>query len=237
VVSALLKARQNPVVRKVDPAKLKRRPRALPSAIGAVTVPDVASPIRRAEEQDQLLGESRRLSERTLIQALLLRLGHDLGFDIWVCESDRYKAVGGKRFTDIPNLQNVLSLQLDEATRKTIELMDVLWLDGHAPVAAFRIETGTTISSGLLRMSDLIAMRPEMNISLFVVAPDNSRNRVIAEVNRATFASLNPPLGQICRFVSFRTLRQEIKHMRKRLAHLSLEYLDEISESCEAEEK
>jgi hypothetical protein len=62
-------------------------------------------------------------------------------------------------------------LQFDEATNRTIELIDVLWLKGNAVVAAFEIESTTSIYSGLLRMSDLIAMQPNLNIPLYLVAP------------------------------------------------------------------
>lgn len=69
-----------------------------------------------------------------------------------------------------------LPLRFDEATNKTIELIDVLWLQGNAIVAAFEIENTTSIYSGLLRMSDLIAMQPNLNIPLFLVAPDDRRD-------------------------------------------------------------
>ena len=41
------------------------------------------------------------------------------------------------------------------------------WLKGNAVVAAFEIESTTSIYSGLLRMSDLIAMQPNLNIPLY----------------------------------------------------------------------
>jgi hypothetical protein len=47
-------------------------------------------------------------------------------------------------------------------------MIDVLWLDGNAIVAAFEIESTTSIYSGLLRMSDLLAMQPNLNIPLFL---------------------------------------------------------------------
>ena len=50
------------------------------------------------------------------------------------------------------------------------------------------IEHTTSIYSGLLRMSDLVAMQPNLQIPLFIVAPDVRRNKVIEEVNRPTFA-------------------------------------------------
>ena len=49
----------------------------------------------------------------------------------------------------------------------TIELIDVLWLQGNAIVAAFEVESTTSIYSGLLRMSDLVAMQPNLNIPLW----------------------------------------------------------------------
>lgn len=52
-----------------------------------------------------------------------------------------------------------LPLQFDDATNRTIELIDVLWLDRNSIVAAFEIESTTSIYSGLLRMADLVAMR------------------------------------------------------------------------------
>jgi hypothetical protein len=65
-----------------------------------------------------------------------------------------------------------LPLQFDEVTNRTIELIDVLWLRGNAIVAAFEIESTTSIYSGLLRMSDLITTQPNLNIPLYLVAPD-----------------------------------------------------------------
>jgi hypothetical protein len=68
-------------------------------------------------------------------------------------------------------------LQFDEATNRTIELIDVLWLKGNAVVAAFEIESTTSIYSGLLRMSDLIAMQPNLNIPLYLSPPTSAARR------------------------------------------------------------
>ena len=95
-----------------------------------------------------------------------------------------------------------LPLQFDEATNRTIELIDVLWLRGNAIVAAFEIESTTLIYSGLLRMADLIAMQPNLNIPLYLVAPDERREKVLIEVNRPRFSRLSPPLSEVCRFIS-----------------------------------
>jgi len=142
----------------------------------------------------------------------------------------------GKKFNDLPKLKNELPLQFDDATNKTIELIDVLWLQGNAIVAAFEVERTTSIYSGLLRMSDLVAMQPNLNIPLYLVAPDDRREKVMTEVNRPTFSKLSPPLSEICRFISFSGLKNQISQVSSILRFLKPEFLEELSESCELEE-
>lgn len=143
----------------------------------------------------------------TEIQWHLLKLGNDLGLDIWAARNDRNWSFNGKRFADLPRMRQSLPRQFDEVTSRTIELIDVLWLRGNAIVAAFEVESTTVIYSGLLRMADLLAMQPNLNIPLYVVAPEERRDKVFTEVNRPTFSRLTPPLKDACRFISFTTLR------------------------------
>lgn len=233
VVRAVLDARDNPVKRPVDKRKLKYRPAALRAKIGSVTVPDSTGdePVSQLE-----LKESKKPTEHTEVQWLLLKLGSDMGFDIWVARNDRGKQFKGKSFLDLPKLKTDLPLQFDDATNKTIELIDVLWLQGSAIVAAFEIESTTSIYSGLLRMADLIAMQPNLNIPLYLVAPEERREKVMIEVNRPTFSRLSPPVSEICRFISFTGLKNQIKQASAYISYLKPEFLDELSESCELEE-
>jgi hypothetical protein len=108
-----------------------------------------------------------------------------------------------------------------------------LWLDGNSIQAAFEIEHTTSIYSGLLRMSDLVAMQPKLQIPLFIVAPDARRTKVFAEVNRPTFARLKTPLVQVCRFISFDALRDHIDKAGQWSRYMRPEVLQEISEACE----
>ena len=95
-------------------------------------------------------------------------------------------------------MKAALPLQFDDATNRTIELIDVLWLQGNAIVAAFEIESTTSIYSGLLRMADLIwRCSLNLNIPLYLVAPDERRDKVMEEVNRPTFSRLNPALASV----------------------------------------
>ena len=115
-------------------------------------------------------------------------------------------------------------------------MIDVLWLEGNAIVAAFEIESTTWIYSGLLRMSDLIAMQPNLNIPLYLVAPDERRDKVMSEVNRPTFSRLSPPLSEVCRSISFSALKEQIEKVGPYLRFMKPDFLHELSESCEPEE-
>ena len=231
ITEAILAAQQNPIVRSFDERKLKYRPRALKAKIGLVTVPESEEEETFKEEH-----EEKKPKEHTEIQWHLLKLGSDMGFDLWAARNDRNRSWDGKKFADFKKLKTELPSQFDDATNRTIELIDVLWLKGNAIVAAFEIESTTSIYSGLLRMSDLIVMQPNINIPLYLVAPDERREKVISEVNRPTFSKLPQPLSEVCRFIAFSTLKDQIKAVSHILRFIKPEFLEEISESCEIEE-
>ncbi len=230
VLAAVVGAQTNPVKRPVDPAKLARRPNTLKTKIGSVTVPDTDEP---SEEPMGIVKES---SAHTEIQWLLLKLGNDMGLDVWAARNDRNREYEGNYFSGLSRLKSELPLQFDEATNKTIELIDVLWLRGNAIAAAFEIESTTSIYSGLLRMSDLISMQPNLNIPLYLVAPDERRQKVFTEVNRPTFSRLSPPMSETCRYISFSSLRDQVKQIASVVRYLKPEFLEDFSESCELEE-
>jgi hypothetical protein len=230
VVQALIEAKENPVIRPVDKRKLQYRPKPIKAKIGSVTIP--ASEDSGEVEQDSV----KPPTGHTEMQWLLLKLGSDMGFKVWVARNDRSKDYKGKKFCELSKLISELPLQFDDATTKTIELIDVLWLQGNAIVAAFEIESTTSIYSGLLRMSDLIAMQPNLNIPLYLVAPDERREKVMTEVNRPTFLKLSPPLSEMCRYISFSSLKEQINQAAQYIRFLKPEFLEELSESCELEE-
>ena len=231
VYDALLSASANPVTRPVDHKKLLHRPRALTAKIGVVTVPE-----REEDSISQIELEEKKPTEHTEIQWLLLTLGTGMGFEVWVARNDRGRSFDGNNFAEISRIKKELPLQFDDATNKTIELIDVLWLRGNAIIAAFEVESTTSIYSGLLRMADLIAMQPNLNIPLYLVAPDERRDKVSTEVNRPTFKRLEPPLSEICRFISFTTLKEKIHSISGILRFIKPEILEDISESCSLDE-
>ncbi len=243
VVRAVLEAQANPVNRPVDPAKLAKRPKVVRTKLGPVTVPGTDEPMESEEptEAPTPAAEAptdvaKEPTSHTEIQWLLLKLGNDMGLNVWAARNDRGREYDGHRFADLPRLQAELPHQFDEATNRTIELIDVLWLRKNAIVAAFEIESTTSIYSGLLRMSDLIAMQPNLNIPLYLVAPDERRNKVLSEVNRPTFSRLSPPLKAVCRYIAFSVLREQLPQDPRVVRYLTPDFLEEFSESGEIED-
>jgi len=76
VVAAIVDAKDHPITRPVDAAKLARRPRALKAAIGPVTVPDSTEEPELVREQ---AAEPRDPTAHTELQWSLLKLGNDMG--------------------------------------------------------------------------------------------------------------------------------------------------------------
>jgi len=229
IFEAIEEATQNPVKREYDEKKYYRRPRTFESQkVGTVTVPEPET-----DSEDFSPTPDDKITHEE-IQYLLLRLGSDMGLDVWVAKNDRNKNYGGNNYQDIPRLKSTLPIQFDDATNKTIELIDVLWLQGDAIMAAFEVEHTSAIYSGLLRMSDLISMQPNIKINLFIVAPDERQDKVISEVNRPTFSKLKPPLHKVCRYIPYSRLKGELDQIGYRITYLKPEFLNEIAEDCSA---
>ncbi len=98
VVQALLEAQHNPISRSFIRQKLDRRPTVLRTKIGPVTVPG-NEPIENAEDSLEEITEEPRL--HTEIQWMLLKLGNNMGLDVWVANNDRNRKVNGQFFTDL----------------------------------------------------------------------------------------------------------------------------------------
>jgi EVE domain len=232
IIAALEDAQQSPVFRDFDRRKLERRVPVYETSTGLVTVPEdvdevVSDDDTQAEDESPITHEE--------IQWRLLSLGAQMGLDVWVARNDRSSSFDGQVFQSIS--RSSLPRQFDEATNRIIELIDVLWLRGSAIVAAFEIEHTTSVYSGLLRMADLVAMQPNINIHLYIVAPDDRREKVRSEINRPTFSrALKPPLPEICRFIPYSSLKSKLEQAGSLVRYLRPDFLDEIAEAVEAED-
>jgi len=191
-----------------------------------VTVPEG----REAVEVVPEAGEE-EVRESLKIQALLADIGSRMGMQIWIPRSDRAAVLTEWRGDHPPVLER-LPLNYDDTTLRTIEHIDVLWLKGRAIKRAFEVEHTTSVYSGILRMADLLALQPNMDIRLHIVAPVTRREKVFQELRRPVFSLLDRgPLAESCTFLSYDSVRElaQLPH----LSHLSESVLDEYEEEAE----
>jgi len=173
----------------------------------------------------------RETRDSTKIQALLARIGSQMGLKIWLPRNDKV-AVMKEWKGDHNSCIEILPLNYDEATLKTIEQIDVLWLKGRSIVRAFEVEHSTSIYSGILRMADLLALQPNMDIKLHLVAPSSRRDKVFQELRRPVFSLLEKgPLSESCTYLSYEAVDELSK--LKHLSHLSDTVLNEYAEEAE----
>jgi len=158
-------------------------------------------------------------------------IGEKMGFKIWLPRSDR-SSVMQEWTPEQGILIDNLPLNYDEVTIKTIEQIDVLWLRRRSIVRCFEIEHTTSIYSGLLRMADLLALQPNMDIRLHIVTPIERREKVFAEIQRPVFSLLEKgALSKYCTYLSYDSIRDLYK--QKYLHRLSDSVLEDYEEVVE----
>ena len=170
------------------------------------------------------------------IQWRLLTLGAELGLSVWAPKGDRSKMWNENAIGDVPGMLRTLPVQFNRQTTKTIENIDVLWIerqpgDSQAILAAFEVEHTSAIYSGLLRMSDLVTMQPNIDIRMYLVAPDNRQAKFKREIARPTFVSRRKPLWALCRFLPYTTLVERLDEVKNVTRHLRPEFLDDFAEA------
>ncbi len=162
------------------------------------------------------------------IQWLVLKLGSDIGMDLWIPRSHRDRVYQGKRLGDFKRLRDSVSSQFDEATNRAMEYMDALWLNGNLVVAGFEVEHASPPYYGLLRMARVVSIEPDFAVPLYVVAPDEERRNLTEEINRPIFAELR----QICEYIPYSVLKEQSEKGIGSINYLKPDFLGDLSEPC-----
>lgn len=137
---------------------------------------------RREDQKDQVEEEL----SHTPVQYELIKLGNALGYQSWVARNDRSKEWRGERFSML-TAESFPKVMNTDADQQTVELIDVIWLDGNKIRCAFEIEHSTSIYSGALRLFDL-AKTIEDDVQLFIAAPDSRSSELARIMSRPTFS-------------------------------------------------
>jgi hypothetical protein len=124
-------------------------------------------------------------TEHTEMQWHLAWIGHAMSYDVFIARDDRSRQWHGQDLGEMPGVISDLRLPFPDAAMRVIRHMDVIWLDRDMIRAAFEIERTTSIFSGLLRMTDLLSLQPNIAMPMFLVAPEDRREKVQVATSRS----------------------------------------------------
>lgn len=165
-------------------------------------------------------------SNHTKAQYLLVNAGKISGCSVWVASNDRNRKYKGKVLGEncIDNLPN---FGLNKEATEKISFIDTIWIQQNSPICAFEVETTTSIYSGLLRMSDLIALVPALKIKLFIVAPRERQDKVMKELRRPTFKKIG--LNEYCKFIAIEDLEELLERIKGLYGYVKPDVIDSIA--------
>ena len=209
-------------IKKFDRYQVRRVDKIVP-----VSVPDSEEDEQQAEPlRDEEVRESLQ------IQSLLARIGARMGLKVWIPANDRAKIIDLLEPKYQRAITESLPLNYDSTTLDTIRRIDVLWLRGRSIIRAFEVEHTTAIYSGILRMADLAALQPNMDIKLHIVAPETRREQVLREISRPVFSLLEKgPLYTYCTYLGYDSIF-DLSGQRY-LEHMTDSVIDEYAEEAE----
>ena len=127
-----------------------------------------------------------RFNQHNEIIAILSETGEANGFDIWIGKKEQSEFASGivgskkelkKYVTANPSkFKDIMDL-------KTVEMIDVLWIKKGNVNAAFEVESTTTMTSGLVRGSNL-----PPNVPKYLVIPEEREDQLQRKMKSPMFA-------------------------------------------------
>jgi len=144
-----------------------------------------------ARRHEEICRDHREENEHLRMQLLLVELGRELGYQVYVASNDRNRSLNEKILANL-SLPRLPDLGLPENTAKTASLIDVIWLFpvDNRVVCAFEIEKSTSIYSGMLRLADLAASLDGETWEFFLVVPDHREREVLQQMSRPSLQLL-----------------------------------------------
>jgi hypothetical protein len=189
--------------------------------------------MEQLELQDEPVISKRDASAHIKAQSELITLGKITGYSVWIASNDQGRTYAGKSLA-VDCLKKLPGMGLSAEAMRRISLIDVIWVSQNAPVCAFEVETSTSIYSGRLRMSDLLAVVPALNIQIYIVAPRDRQKKVLAELARPTSSKIG--LSEYCRYIPSEDLSELIARVKGFGGHIQPTILDTIAIPLEDEE-
>ncbi len=181
-----------------------------------------------AEEEDRRMGGS-----PADVRLALLELGSRMGLGVRAGGRDLKNLRRRKRFKMLANLTDEIPERYGEPTNRLLAEVDVLWITGKKVAAAFEVDTGKDFAEGLLLLADLVSDKKSLGITFYIVASDERREGVFAEITRPAFQNLPQPLSECCRFLPASALEMILTKLSDTVARMTPGSLKKFSESVE----
>jgi hypothetical protein len=194
---------------------------------------DMPSAEEQLELQDEPVVSKRDATAHTKALSELITLGKIAGCSVWIAADNQGRTIAGRSLA-ADCLKKLPGMGLSPEAMDRISRIDVIWVSQNAPVYAFEVETTTSIYSGLLRMSDLLAVVPALNIQIYIVAPRERQKKVFAELVRPTFSKIG--LSEYCRYIPAEELSGLLGRVKGLGGHIHPTVLDTIAIPLEDEE-
>jgi len=122
-----------------------------------------------------------RVTQHSTLIALLAELGNRLGYSVWVgkkeqSDSDGMRSLGSFVTADLSDVSDIGDLE-------TVEMIDVVWVKKRKVVSAFEVESTTTMTSALVRGSNLLPETPK-----YLVIPEEREEQFTRKMKSPMFA-------------------------------------------------
>lgn len=129
------------------------------------------------------------------MQMAIYEIGRAVGVKTFIAQNDQGALYKGKILSDHPDiitdLKSVSVVGPFDGAANAGKLIDAIWFGDRNIPAVFEVENSTGVTSGLTRMQNFKKLLPPYQDMRFViVAPDDLREKVIREVNKAEFNEL-----------------------------------------------
>jgi hypothetical protein len=126
-----------------------------------------------------------RQSQHNEVLALLAETGKSLGFKIWIGRKEQSEFADGlaghQKLSDYVNAD--LDIITNAENKKTIRGIDLLWIRGNRIASSFEIEFSTSMTSALVRGSNIDAKVPK-----YLVIPEEREEQLKRKQKSPMFA-------------------------------------------------
>ena len=129
------------------------------------------------------------------MQMAIYEIGRSLGLSTFIAQNDQGAIYKGKVLSEhegiITDLKAIPVVGPFDGAANAGKLIDAIWFGSKNIPAVFEVENSTGVTSGLARMQNFKKfLPPYQDMRFVIIAPDNLREKVIREINKADYSEL-----------------------------------------------